>query len=83
MFRSNNSSHGWNAVFGQSYGAYYPRQCPGGSSGGSAVASDLGLAWATLGTEVCNRWGESLLIPRLRWDEILTYVLTFSCLDIR
>lgn len=52
MFRSDNSSHGWNAVFGQIYGAYYPKQCPGGSSGGSAVASDLGLAWATLGTEV-------------------------------
>ena len=52
MFRSDNSSHAWNAVFGQIYGAYYPKQCPGGSSGGSAVASDLGLAWATLGTEV-------------------------------
>lgn len=52
MFRSDNSSHGWNAVFGQTYGAYYPKQCPEGSSGGSAVASDLGLAWATLGTEV-------------------------------
>lgn len=52
MFRADNSSHGWNAVFGQTYGAYYPKQCPGGSSGGSAVASDLGLAWATLGTEV-------------------------------
>lgn len=52
MFRSSNSSHGWNAVFGQMYGAYYPKQCPGGSSGGSAVASDLGLAWATLGSEV-------------------------------
>lgn len=52
MFRSDNSSHAWNAVVGQIYGAYYPKQCPGGSSGGSAVASDLGLAWATLGTEV-------------------------------
>ena len=52
MFRSDNSSHGWNAVSGQTYGAYYPKQCPGGSSGGSAVAADLGLAWATLGTEV-------------------------------
>ncbi|OJD33686.1 amidase [Diplodia corticola] len=51
MFRASNSSHGWNAVSGQAYGAYCPRQCPGGSSGGSAVAADLGLAWATLGTE--------------------------------
>ena len=56
MFRSDNSSHSWNAMFGQMYGAYYPKQCPGGSSGGSAVATDLGLAWATLGTEVgCPR----------------------------
>ena len=53
MARSDNSSHAWNAVSGQTYGAYYPDQCPSGSSGGSAVATDLGLAWATLGTEVC------------------------------
>ena len=52
MFRSDNSSHGWNAIFGQTFGAYHPKQCPGGSSGGSAVAADLGLAWATIGTEV-------------------------------
>lgn len=70
MFRSDNSSHGWNAVFGQIYGAYYPKQCPGGSSGGSAVASDLGLAWATIGTEVghyknplaCMTWIQDLLL---------------------
>ncbi|KAM4057778.1 amidase [Hirsutella rhossiliensis] len=51
MFRSDNSSHAWNAVLGHTYGAYCPKQCPGGSSGGGAVAADLGLAWATLGTE--------------------------------
>ncbi|KAL8782375.1 MAG: hypothetical protein Q9195_009649 [Heterodermia aff. obscurata] len=62
MFRSSNSSHGWNAVCGQMYSAYYPKQCPGGSSGGSAVASDLGLAWATLGTETDG----SIVIPSER-----------------
>jgi amidase len=51
MFRSSNMSRAWNAVAGQAYGAYYPKQCPGGSSSGSAVAADLGLAWATVGTE--------------------------------
>lgn len=54
MFRANNWGHAWNPVCGQTYGAYYPRQCPGGSSSGSAVAADLGLAWATVGTEVRN-----------------------------
>ncbi|MCJ1470898.1 hypothetical protein MMC07_009546 [Pseudocyphellaria aurata] len=62
MFRSDNSSHGWNAVFGQTFGAYHLRQCPGGSSGGSAVASDLGLAWATIGTETSG----SIVIPSER-----------------
>lgn len=52
MFRANNWGHAWNPICGQTYGAYYPRQCPGGSSSGSAVAADLGLAWATIGTEV-------------------------------
>lgn len=52
MFRSDNSSHSWNAVFGQTYGAYCEKQCPGGSSGGCAVAVDLGLAWGAVGTEV-------------------------------
>ncbi|KJZ74792.1 hypothetical protein HIM_05909 [Hirsutella minnesotensis 3608] len=51
QFRSSSPFHSWSAVFGQTYGAYCPRQCPGGSSGGSAVAVDLGLAWAALGTE--------------------------------
>jgi amidase len=52
MFRSQPSSHGWNAIFGETYSAYAPKQCPGGSSGGSAVAVDVGLAWASIGTEV-------------------------------
>lgn len=50
--RSTNSSEGWNARGGQTYGAYYPEQNPSGSSSGSAVSADLGLALAALGTEV-------------------------------
>ena len=51
-FRSTNSTDGWNALGGQTYAAYYPDQNPSGSSSGSAVSADLGLALATLGTEV-------------------------------
>jgi amidase len=50
-FRSSNSSNGWSAYGGQTYGAYYPGQDPSGSSSGSGVASSLGLAFASLGTE--------------------------------
>jgi amidase len=46
-----NSSNGWSAYGGQTYGAYYPGQDPSGSSSGSGVASSLGLAVASLGTE--------------------------------
>ncbi|KAL2010788.1 hypothetical protein VTN00DRAFT_3506 [Thermoascus crustaceus] len=50
-FRSFNSSNGWSAYGGQTYAAYYPKQDPSGSSSGSGVASDLGLAFAAIGTE--------------------------------
>ncbi|KAF2641114.1 amidase signature enzyme [Massarina eburnea CBS 473.64] len=50
-FRSSNSSNGWSAYGGQTYGAYYPGQDPSGSSSGSGVSSSLGLAVACLGTE--------------------------------
>ncbi|KAI8268160.1 putative amidase [Colletotrichum sp. SAR11_239] len=50
-YRSNNTSNGWSAYGGQVYAAYYPQQDPSGSSSGSGVASDLGLALAALGTE--------------------------------
>lgn len=50
-FRSSNSSNGWSAYGGQTYGAYYPDQDPSGSSSGSGVSSSLGLALAALGTE--------------------------------
>lgn len=51
-YRSSNSSNGWSAHGGQVYGAYYPGMDPSGSSSGSGVASALGLALGTLGTEV-------------------------------
>ncbi|KAH7397394.1 amidase signature domain-containing protein [Pyrenochaeta sp. MPI-SDFR-AT-0127] len=50
-FRSSNSSNGWSANGGQTYGAYYSGQDPSGSSSGSGVAASLGLAFGTLGTE--------------------------------
>lgn len=46
-----NVTNGWSAYGGQTYGAYAHKQDPSGSSSGSGVASDLGLAFATLGTE--------------------------------
>jgi len=38
-FRSLNSSNGWSAHGGQTYGPYYPEEEPSGSSSGSGVAS--------------------------------------------
>lgn len=49
--RSRNYTSGWSAIAGQTEGAYYPQQDPSGSSSGSGVASSLGLALASLGTE--------------------------------
>lgn len=51
-FRSTNSSNGWSAYGGQTYGAYFPMQDPSGSSSGSGVAASIGLCLAALGTEV-------------------------------
>ena len=53
-FRSsfNTTDNGWSGHGGQTTGAYYSYQDPSGSSSGSAVASSIGLAAATLGTEV-------------------------------
>ena len=50
-FRSNNSSNGWSAYGGQCFGAYFPGQDPSGSSSGPGVASSIGLALASVGTE--------------------------------
>lgn len=58
-YRSNNSTNGWSAYGGQTYGAYYPNQDPSGSSSGSGVSSSLGLALAALGTETSG----SILSP--------------------
>ena len=58
-YRSGNSSNGWSSHGGQTYGAYYPGQDPSGSSSGSGVASSLGLALASLGTETSG----SILSP--------------------
>ena len=51
-FRSDNSTNGWSAYGGQTYGAYYYHQDPSGSSSGSGVGTSIGLALAALGTEV-------------------------------
>ncbi|KAJ9644015.1 hypothetical protein H2201_006654 [Coniosporium apollinis] len=61
-FRSTNSSNGWSAYGGQVLAAYHPMQDPSGSSSGSGVASDLGLALASLGTETSG----SILSPSNR-----------------
>lgn len=51
-YRSTNSSNGWSAYGDQTYAAYAPLQDPSGSSSGSGVSSSIGLALATLGSEV-------------------------------
>ncbi|KIY03018.1 uncharacterized protein Z520_01484 [Fonsecaea multimorphosa CBS 102226] len=50
-FRSVNTSNGWSAHGGQSYGPYFPKEDPWGSSSGSGISSALGLALGCLGTE--------------------------------
>ncbi|KAI5363781.1 putative amidase signature domain-containing protein [Septoria linicola] len=58
-YRSDNTSNGWSAYGGQTYAAYYSRQDPSGSSSGSGVASSIGLALASLGSETSG----SILSP--------------------
>lgn len=58
-FRSFNSTNGWSAYGGQTYGVYYPGQDPSGSSSGSGVSSAIGLAFAALGSETSG----SILSP--------------------
>ncbi|MCJ1399661.1 hypothetical protein MMC11_002863 [Xylographa trunciseda] len=58
-FRSDNSTNGWSAYGGQTYGAYYYHQDPSGSSSGSGVGTSIGLALAALGTETSG----SILSP--------------------
>ena len=58
-FRSFNSTNGWSAYGGQTFGVYYPEQDPSGSSSGSGVSSAIGLAFAALGSETSG----SILSP--------------------
>jgi amidase len=53
-YRSKGGTNGWSAHGGQTYGAYYPKQDPCGSSSGSGVVTSTGLAFASIGTEVGN-----------------------------
>ncbi|KAG6856088.1 hypothetical protein H0H87_007528 [Tephrocybe sp. NHM501043] len=46
-----NIASGWSAVGGQTTSAYFPGGDPSGSSSGSGVATSIGLAAVTLGTE--------------------------------
>ncbi|RDA95567.1 hypothetical protein CP533_1233 [Ophiocordyceps camponoti-saundersi (nom. inval.)] len=58
-YRSRRHVNGWSSHGGQVKGAYLPSQDPGGSSSGSAVAVDLGLAFAALGVDSIG----SILVP--------------------
>ncbi|KAK4449658.1 amidase signature domain-containing protein [Podospora aff. communis PSN243] len=58
-FRSKVSNSGWSQRGGQTLGAYHHKMNPSGSSSGSAVAADVGLCLAAIGTET---WG-SLIYP--------------------
>ncbi|KAH8598253.1 amidase [Bisporella sp. PMI_857] len=62
QLRSFNSTAGWSAVGNQTYGAHYPFQDPYGSSSGSAVATALGLGFASLGTDTHG----SIIMPASR-----------------
>lgn len=66
FYRSSNSTSGWSALGGQTYGAYYPNQDPNGSSSGSAVAASLGLAAGSLGTETDG----SIILPA-SWNNVV------------
>ncbi|RDA85969.1 hypothetical protein CP532_0828 [Ophiocordyceps camponoti-leonardi (nom. inval.)] len=57
--RSRRHINGWSSHGGQVKAAYLPSQDPGGSSSGSAVAVDMGLAFAALGVDSIG----SILVP--------------------
>jgi amidase len=50
--RWTNAGTGWTARGGQCTGAFFPNMKASGSSTGSAVGTSLGLAFASIGTEV-------------------------------
>ncbi|CAE6425450.1 unnamed protein product [Rhizoctonia solani] len=58
-FRDTTIAQGWSARGGQGTGPYYPGADPCGSSSGSAVATAIGLATGSLGTETLG----SLICP--------------------
>ncbi|KAK6363273.1 hypothetical protein TWF730_000715 [Orbilia blumenaviensis] len=60
--RSDNSTSGWSARHGQITSGYYPGLRPEGSSSGSGVAADLGLALGALGTDTSG----SIIAPSWR-----------------
>ena len=45
---------GWSATGGQTYGAYHEKMDPNGSSSGSGVGVDLGMAVLAVGSEVTS-----------------------------
>lgn len=51
-FRTGRPNWGWSPRGGQTYGAYHDTMGASGSSSGSAVATDVGLCVASIGTEV-------------------------------
>jgi len=51
-YRSTNATSGWTSRGGQCTSPYWPNADPGGSSSGPGVAASVGLAVATLGSEV-------------------------------
>ncbi len=51
---SESSSDGWSATGGQCSGVFCPNQNPGGSSSGAGVAVAVGLAVASIATDVSN-----------------------------
>jgi len=61
-YRSTNSTNGWTSRGGQTFGAYYPREDPSGSSSGSGVSSSIGLSAAALGSETSG----SIISPSSR-----------------
>jgi amidase len=51
-FRTESGVHSWSSRGGTVFGAYCENMKSGGSSSGAAVATSLGLAAATIGSEV-------------------------------
>ncbi|PHH86817.1 hypothetical protein CDD83_9707 [Cordyceps sp. RAO-2017] len=61
-YRCSSMPRGYSPYGGQTYGAYYPKMGADGSSSGSAVSADIGLAFAALATETSG----SITHPAMR-----------------